>query len=203
MKIAVIGASGRAGSEIAAELARRGHPVTGIARNPEKIASLPNLTAVKGDADDEAGLATLLAGHDVAISAVMFHASDAEKLIGAVKTAGVKRYLVVGGAGSLFVAPGLRLIDTPEFPAIYKGESAAGAAFLERLKTEPELNWTFLSPAAVFDGKQRTGTFRLGKDDLLVAADGTSAISFPDYAIAMADEVETPAHVRQRFTVGY
>jgi putative NADH-flavin reductase len=116
MKIAVIGASGNAGSRITAELARRGHAVTAIARNPEKIAAQPNVTAVKGDALDQAELARLIAGHDAAISSVHFTASDPVRLIGAARDSKVGRYLVVGGAGSLEVAPGVRLVTTPGFP---------------------------------------------------------------------------------------
>jgi uncharacterized protein len=203
MKIAVAGASGRAGSRITAELASRGHRVTGIARNPDNIAKLPNVTAVKGDAHDRAELARLWAGHDVAISAIHFLASDAETLIGAAKDSGVSRYLVVGGAGSLEVAPGVKLVTTPGFPAQYKAEAEKGSAFLDRLRQENDLNWTFLSPSALIDFGARTGKFRLGTDQLLVDADGKSSISFEDFAVAMADEIERPAHQRARFTVGY
>jgi uncharacterized protein len=203
MKIAVVGASGNAGSRIVSELARRGHSVTAIARNPEKIASHPNVTAKKGDAHDQAALARLLAGHDSAISSIHFLASDPEKLIGAAKDSAVGRYLVVGGAGSLEVAPGVRLVTTPGFPAIYKAEAEKGAAFLDRLAREKDLNWTFISPSALFLPGERTGKFRLGTDQLLTAADGKSSISFEDFAVALADEIERPAHIRKRFTVGY
>ncbi|MGY4307441.1 putative NADH-flavin reductase [Bradyrhizobium sp. USDA 4369] len=203
MKIAVAGASGRAGSRITAELAGRSHQVTGIARNPDKILAHPNVTAVKGDANDRAELARLWAGHDVAISSIHFSASDAETLIGAAKDSGVSRYLVVGGAGSLEVAPGVRLVTTPGFPAAYKAEAEKGAAFLDRLRQEKELDWTFLSPSAMIDFGSRTGKFRLGTDQLLVDAEGKSFISFEDFAVAMADEIERPAHRRARFTVGY
>jgi len=203
MKIAVIGASGNAGSRISAELARRGHSVTAIARNPEKIAAQANVTPTRGDVMDQAGLARLLAGHDAAISSVHFLASDPAKLIGAAKESKVGRYLVVGGAGSLEVAPGVRLVTTPGFPVAYKAEAEKGAAFLDLLRAETELNWTFLSPSALFTAGERTGKFRLGNDQLLTAADGKSSISFEDFAVALADEIERPAHIRQRFTVGY
>jgi len=203
MKIAVIGASGNAGSRISAELARRGHSVTAIARNPEKIAAQANVTPTRGDVMDQAGLARLLAGHDAAISSVHFLASDPAKLIGAAKESKVGRYLVVGGAGSLEVAPGVRLVTTPGFPVAYKAEAEKGAAFLDLLRAEMELNWTFLSPSALFVAGERTGKFRLGTDQLLTSADGKSSISFEDFAVALADEVERPAHIRQRFTVGY
>ena len=203
MKIAVIGASGNAGSRISAELARRGHSVTAIARNPEKIAAQANVTPTRGDVMDQAGLARLLAGHDAAISSVHFLASDPVRLIAAAKESKVGRYLVVGGAGSLEVAPGVRLVTTSGFPVAYKAEAEAGGAFLDLLRAEKELNWTFLSPSALFMAGERTGKFRLGIDQLLTAADGKSSISFEDFAVALADEIERPAHVRQRFTVGY
>ena len=186
-----------------AELARRGHSVTAIARHPEKIAAQANVTPTKGDVMDQAGLARLLAGHDVAISSVHFLASDPAKLIGAAKESKVGRYLVVGGAGSLEVAPGVRLVTTPGFPVAYKAEAEKGAAFLDLLRAEKELNWTFLSPSALFTAGERTGKFRLGTDQLLTSADGKSSISFEDFAVALADEIERPAHIRQRFTVGY
>jgi uncharacterized protein len=203
MKIAVTGASGRAGSAITAELARRGHSVTAIARNPDRIAKLANVTAVAGDANDRAALAKLWAGHDAAVSSIHFTASDVETLIGAARDSDVPRYLVVGGAGSLEVAPGVRLVTTPNFPAQYKAEAEKGAAFLDRLAQEKELNWTFLSPSALFEPGSRTGKFRLGDDQLLVDSAGKSWISFEDFAVAMADEIERPAHLRKRFTVGY
>ena len=203
MHITILGASGRAGSEITRELARRGHDVTGVARHPERIPAGERIVAVAGDVNRPDTLAAPLAGADAVISAVMFTDSDPDRLIGAVRASGAPRYLVVGGAGSLEIAPGVRLIETPEFPEIYKTEAAAGGRFLDRLRTEPELNWTFLSPSIVFDGSERRGAFRLGGDQVLFDAAGNSAISFPDYAIAMADEVEAPRHPRARFTVGY
>ena len=202
MKIALIGATGQAGSPILKELVSRGHQVTAIVRNPEKVQAQANVTPKKGDVFDKDGLAALLKGHEVVISAVHFLQSDPQMLIDAVKAAGVKRYLVVGGAGSLEVAPGIALVSTPEFPAAYKDEATKGGEFLKLLRQEKELDWTFLSPSALFFDGPCTGTFRLGKDQLLTTEKGSS-ISFADYAIALADEVEKPAHSRQRFTVGY
>jgi len=202
MKIALIGASGNAGSRILRELSDRGHAVTAIARDPSKIAALPGVTPVGGDANDGPALARLLAGHDAVVSSVHFLVTDAAILIGAVKQSGVPRYLVVGGAGSLEIAPGQRLIDQPNFPEAYKAEATKGAGFLDALKAEPALDWTFLSPSALFVPGERTGSFRLGKDTLLSSEKGSS-ISFEDYAIALVDEIETPRHSRQRFTVGY
>lgn len=201
-RIALIGASGEVGSRLLKELSDRGHTVTAIARHTEKIASLPNVTAVQGDVNDLDGLIALLKGHDIAISAVRFASSDPSKLITAVRAAGVKRYLVVGGAASLEVAPGQRLIDQPAFPDAYRTEALGGIAFLDQLRQEKELDWTFLSPSAEFGPGQRTGKFRVGKDSLLVSDQG-SKISYEDYAIALVDEIERPAHSRQRFTVGY
>jgi putative NADH-flavin reductase len=201
-RIALIGASGNAGSRILKELSDRGHQVTAIARNPDKIARLEGVTAVQGDVWDKAHLIALISGHDAVVSAVHFTASDAQLLIDAVRKSGVKRYLVVGGAGSLFVMPGKRLIDQPDFPAQYKEEALKGAEFLTLLKATTDLDWTFLSPSAMFAPGQRTGKFRLGLDDLLVGEKGSS-ISSEDYAIAMVDEIEKPMHSRQRFTVGY
>jgi hypothetical protein len=202
MNVALIGATGNAGSRILAELANRGHTVTAIVRNPAQVLSLPGVTATKGDANDQAGLADLLKGHDAVISSVMFIASNPAKLIGAVQASGVKRYLVVGGAGSLEVAPGLKVVDTPDFPAEYKAEALAGGVFLDALRGNNDLDWTFLSPSAMFVPGERTGKFRLGTDQLLVNEAGSS-ISFEDYAIALVDELQKPAHVRERFTVGY
>jgi uncharacterized protein len=203
MRIAVIGASGNAGSRITAELARRGHQVTAIVRHPEMVPAQPNVMSVKGDVRDPASLAETLVGHDAVVSSVRFVDSDPAALIEAAKAAKVGRYLVVGGAGSLEVAPGVRLVTTPGFPAAYKAEAEAGAAFLDLLRAESDLNWTFLSPSALFVAGDRTGRFRLGTDQLLTAANGKSSISFEDYAVALADEIERPVHSRQRFTVGY
>src|ERR1700760_139609 len=200
MKIAIAGASGQAGSRITAELARRGHQVTAIARNPDRIERLANVIAVKGDVFDQAGLSRLWSGHDAAVSAVHFTASDPDTLIGAARDSKVGRYLVVGGAGSLEVAPGVKLVTTPGFPAQYKAEAEKGSAFLDLLRQEKDLNWTFISPSALFVEDARTGKFRLGTDQLLADANGKSWISFADYAIALADEIEKPAHQRQRFT---
>jgi putative NADH-flavin reductase len=202
MKVALIGASGNGGSRILAELSGRGHQVTAIARDPGKIAVLPHVSAQKGDVFDKPGLVRLLKGHDAVISAVHFTATDPKLLIEAVKEAGVKRYFVVGGAASLEVAPGVKLIDTPEFPAAYKAEAAKGDEFLEFLRKDKELDWTFLSPSAEIAPGERTGRFRLGKDQLLTHDNGSN-ISWEDYAIAAVDELEKPAHVRERFTVGY
>lgn len=200
--VALIGASGAVGSRLLKELSLRGHRITAIARSPERIAALPGVTAVHGDIHDHAALVALLQGHEVVISAVKFAEAAPAELIEAVRAAAVPRYLVVGGAGSLEVAPGQRLLDQPDFPAAYLEEARQGARFLDSLGRTPDLDWTFLSPSALFFPGERTGRFRLGKDSLLSHAEG-SRISYEDYAIALVDELERPAHPRQRFTVGY
>lgn len=202
-KIAIIGATGRAGSQLLEEALRRGHSVTAIARDASSLAGRAGIVAKNLDINDAQAYADAVAGHDVVISATHFSTVSAATTIEPVKQAGVPRLLVVGGAGSLFVAPGVRVIDTPDFPAEYKTEASAGAVFLDELKKEKSLNWTFLSPSALFIEGPRTGVFRLGLDNLLVDSNGHSSISFADFAIAMIDEIEQPAHSRQRFTVGY
>lgn len=203
-KIAVLGISGHAGSRIANELLQRGHTVTGIARKAESVPQHAGLTVKTADATSLDALVPLLRGHDAVISATRFvGGSDAATLIAATKKAGVPRLLVVGGAGSLEVAPGKALIDTPNFPEAYKPEASAGGRLLNALRGEKELDWTFLSPSALFAPGERTGKFRLGGDALLTDANGKSWISMEDYAIAMADEVESPKHSRRRFTAGY
>ena len=203
MKIAVIGATGNIGSKIIVELLTRGHDVTGITRHPEQLQPNVKFTARRGDVTDEVGVAQLLAGHDAVISAIKFQLMDPKVLIRAVKKAAVSRLLVVGGAGSLEVAPGVQLVDTPDFPKPWKGEVLAGRDFLDILRGERELDWTFLSPSALLAPGERTGKFRLGTDRLLVDGNGESKISIEDYAIAMVDELESPRHSRRRFTVGY
>jgi putative NADH-flavin reductase len=203
MKVALIGASGKIGSQILAELSSRGHAVTAVARNIDKVEVQPGVTPVRADLADTAGLANALRGHDAIISSVRFKMFNPAQLLDAVKASGVRRLLTVGGAGTLEVRPGVALIDTPEFPAASKEEGAGGAAMLAALRNEPTLDWTFLSPSALIGPGERTGKFRVGGDQLLVGADGKSRISIPDFAIAMADELEIPRHTRRRFTVGY
>jgi uncharacterized protein len=203
MKIALIGATGRVGSRLLAEALRRGHQVTGIVPDPEKLPPSTGLAAKRGDVNDEAGLLELVSGHDAVISAVRFVLMDPRILIRAVKRANVDRLLVVGGAGSLNVAPGLQLVDTEGFPAEFKAEALAGRDFLHLLGAERELSWTLLSPSALFEPGERTSKFRLGKDQLLVDDKGESRVSMEDFAIAMIDELEACRHVGERFTVGY
>ncbi|MET1069574.1 MAG: NAD(P)-dependent oxidoreductase [Pseudomonas prosekii] len=202
-KIAIIGATGRAGSQLLEEALRRGHSVTAIARDTAKIGARAGVVSKSVDALDAEALQAAIAGHDVVISAAHFATLPASAVIGPVKNAGVKRLLVVGGAGSLLLPGGGRVIDSEGFPEEYKTEASAGALFLQNLRQERQLDWTFVSPSAEFVEGERTGTFRIGQDNLLVSAQGRSWITFADYAIALLDEVETPKHSRQRFTVGY
>ena len=203
MKVALIGATGRGGSCILDELVSRGHEVTAIARNIDKLGARDGITARRGDIADREGLTALLRGHDAAISAVQFLPNDMRGLIDSVRAAAVPRLLVMGGAASLETADGAKLIDSPHFPPAYEPEARAAIAFLKVLKEEPDLDWTFLSPAALIEQGERTGEFRVGGDKLLTDRDGNSRISFADYAIAMVDELERNEHSRKRFSVAY
>jgi putative NADH-flavin reductase len=202
MKVAILGASGRAGSEITKELARRGHEVLAIDQNPDAVPQAPEVTPVAGDAFDPAALSKLLKGSDAVISALRFDV-PAATLLSAVRQAGVTRLLVTGGAGSLEVAPGVRLIDAPNFPDEAKPFVMGGITFLDDLRSETEIDWIFFSPPADFFVGPRVGRYRLGRDQLVTDAAGDSKISFADYAIAMVDELEQPQHSRVRFTAAY
>ena len=204
MKIALIGATGSVGSRILTEALARKHQVTALVRHPEKLQPRDGVQALAADLGRPAQLAAALKGHDVVVSSVRFLDFNVADLLAAVQAAGVPRLLVVGGAGSLKVASGQLLVDTPAFPEAVKPESQAGGRVLEALRSaDAALNWTFLSPAALFMPGERTGAYRVGQDDLLVGADGQSRISQEDYALALVDELESGAHPRQRFTVGY
>jgi putative NADH-flavin reductase len=203
MKIAIIGATGNVGSRLVNEALNRHHAVTAIARDAKKLSSRTGMSATVGDVTKPDALLPLLKGHDVIISALRSAGSDPRQLIDLVRRSGVKRYLVVGGAASLEIAPGQILLNAPNFPPAYKAEASAAKAFLDTLRNVTDLDWTFLSPSAFFGPGERTGKFRLGDNTLLTAPDGKSSISYEDYAMAMLDEVETPRHIRRRFTVGY
>jgi len=196
------------GSRILSEALRRGHEVTVVVRDPAKFSHRHhNLTVVKGDVLDAAGVAAIVKGHDAVLSAVG-PASEviteaARTLIDGLTRAGVKRLVVVGGAGSLEVAPGIQLIDTPEFPREWLAPARAHGAALATFRRNTTLDWTNVSPPAVIAPGERTGKYRLGTDRLVTNAKGESRISAEDYAIAFLDEVEHPQHIRQRFTVGY
>lgn len=201
--IAIIGATGRAGGQLLEEALRRGHTVTAIARKASSLSDRAGVTVKEADILDATALENAVKGADAVFSAAHFSGIPTYAIIEPIKKAGVKRLLVVGGAGSLFAAPNLKVIDTPNFPDEYRAEASAGSAYLDALRLETALDWTFLSPSALFIEGDRTGKFRIGQDNLLVDESGKSWITFADYAIAYLDEFEKPAHSRQRFTVGY
>ncbi len=203
MNIAVVGATGRVGSRVVTEALARGHRVTAITRDANSVPPQAHLVAASADAGNAAELAAALAGNDAVVSALRYVDSDPTIIVDALKRAGIKRYVAVGGAGSLEVAPGTQLVDTPNFPAEYRPESLKARDFLNVLRGDAGLDWTYLSPSAEFAPGLRTGTFRLGHDRLLVDATGKSSVSMEDFAIALVDELEKPAHIRERFTVGY
>jgi len=212
MKIALIGATGFIGSALLKEALARGHHVTGLVTRPERFTPHPNLKAVKVDALDTPELVKRLKGHDAALSAFSGHTQKdvygyylrgIRSIIDAAKQAGLPRLLVVGGAGSLEAAPGVQLVDTPDFPAQWKASALGAREALKLLRPERELDWTMVSPSAMITPGKRTGKFRLGVDQLLVNAEGKSEISLEDFSVAMIDELERPAHRRGRFTVGY
>lgn len=217
MNIALFGASGNIGGQIAQEALARGHKVTAIAREPSThdlapgISENPALRTVKGDILNPADVARAAAGHDAVVSAYGPGAEGspqtipeaARSLLVGVPRAGVKRLLVVGGAGSLEAAPGVALMDTPEFPEAWKPVAMAHADALVMLRGNLDLDWTFLSPAARAEPGERTGQYRTGEDELVRDGEGQSRISFGDLAVAVVDELEKPKFIRRRFTVGY
>ncbi len=213
MKVALLGATGFVGSALLKEALDRGHTVTAIVRHPEQLAARESLSAKAGDVYDTSSLVTLIQSNDALISAFnpgwknpSLYADQVRgtaSIIAAVKQAGIKRVLWVGGAGGLEIKPGVLVIDGPDMPDWVKPGALATIDALEQLRKEPELDWSFLAPSATLKPEQRTGRFRLGNDQLLVDAAGHSEISVQDYAVAMIDELENPTHIRQRFTVGY
>lgn len=203
MNVALVGGTGKVGSKILAELLSRGHKVKVITRHPEQVTSAPSVSAAAGDITAPDALAAQLRGQDAIISAAPFIPNTSALLLDAVRKSGVRRYIAVGGAGSLEVAPGKLLKDSEGIPKEWMPTILEGTALLNALRTDQQLDWTFFSPAALIGPGERTGKFRLGLDQLVTAADGSSKISYDDYAIALVDELERPQHVRQRFTIGY
>lgn len=213
--VVLIGASGFVGSAILNELLNRGHKVTAIVRNPEKIAvNHLNLSIIKADISDTETVASACKGKDAVISAYNPGWTNPDiyeetlknypLILETVKSAGVKRLLCVGGAGTLFCAPGLRVVDSGAIPVeIMGGVKSLGEFYLNTLCNEKEIDWVFFSPAGTLEPGQRTEKFRLGKDDLIVDENGNSHISVEDYAVAMVDEMEQANHHRERFTIGY
>ena len=209
MKIALCGATGRTGSRILNELVSRGHQVVAIVRETGTLSPRENVAVVVDDLRDPSRTAEMIAGADAFVSAYAPPPDDleelvrvTERLVQATDRSGVQRFLMVGGAGSLEVAPGLTLSDSGKLPPAWLPIAEAHARALKVLRAS-EIQWTSLSPAAFFDPGERTGRFRLGTDNLIMDKEGNSRISMEDYAIAMVDEVEDPKHDRERFSVGY
>ncbi len=214
-KTALIGASGFVGSAILKELLSRGYEVEALVRNPENVkVNNPHLTVKKVDVADTKALAADLKGYDTIISAYNpgwtnpdiynLTLQNYPRILESAKEAGVKRLLIVGGAGTLFCAPGLRVVDSGAIPAaIMGGVKSLGKFYLETLNNEKDIDWVFFSPAGVLEPGEATGTYRLGKDDLIIDSNGNSHITVGDYAKAMVDELDTPSHHKERFTIGY
>lgn len=217
MKITLIGATGFTGAAVLKEALSRHHQVTAISRHPEKlIIKNDHLSVVPCDIMDIKKLVSLLKGSDIVVSAYNSGWNNpdiynefmkgAQSIQEAVKESGVKRYFVIGGAGSLFIVPGKQLVDTPEFPDAWKGGALAARDYLEILRKENKLDWTYLSPAMEMNqgtAHRRTGKYRSGLDSPVFDKNKKSTISVEDLAVAVLDEVEKPKHHRQRFTVAY
>jgi uncharacterized protein len=209
MNVVLYGGTGKAGSRILNELLSRGHQVKAVVRDTAKLPQRERLTIEAGDLSDIDAITRAVKGADAVISAYAPPMDAVEELVAvtkhladAVKTAAGTRLLVVGGAGSLEVAPGVQLEDTPSFPEAWRPIALAHRGALQVLKSS-DANWTYLSPAAFFEPGERTGKFRLGKDNLIANENGDSRISMEDYAIALVNELEKPEHLCQRFSVGY
>ena len=214
-EVLLIGATGFVGSAILNELLNRGHKVTAVVRDPAKLEGKAGVTAVKEDVANVDAIAALAKGKDAVISAynpgwtnpdiAALITENYPRILNAAKQSGVGRLLIVGGAGTLFCAPGLRVVDSGAIPEeIMGGVRPLGDFYLNTLMNENDIDWVFFSPAGAFDENgQRTGKFRLGKDDLIVDAEGNSHISVQDYAVAMVDELEQENHHKERFTIGY
>ena len=213
--VLLIGATGFVGSAVLNELVSRGHKVTAVVRNIEKLAKSDLVDAVKEDVANVDAIAKLAEGKDAIISAynpgwtnpdiAALISENYPKILSAAKKSGVERLLIVGGTGTLFCAPGLRVVDSGAIPEeIIGGVRPLGDFYLNTLMNENDIDWVFFSPAGVFDQEgKKTGNYRLGKDDLIVDGEGNSHISVQDYADAMVDELEKPAHHKERFTIGY
>jgi uncharacterized protein len=207
MKVMLYGASGNAGSRILKELQSRGHDVTAVVRNPEKLPA--DVKSLRDDLSDADRIAAIIRGADAVVSAYMPPPDDTDQLVAvtqrlveAVRKGGNPRLIVVGGAASLEIAPGVTLLSSGHLPQEWLPIASSHAKALELLKAS-DINWTCFSPAGFFEPGARTGKFRLGKDQLVTDAKGKSHISFEDYAVALVDELERPANSRARFTIGY
>jgi hypothetical protein len=201
MKIAVFGGTGTVGKYVVAEAARRGHEVTALSRHEAELPA--GVPWQHGDLSDNATVDAVASAHDAVVTANGPSRAPGEDpfgfatLIAQVATAvGSTRLLVVGGAGSLEAAPGVRLVDTPEFPEPYKNEALATAAALDFLRSSTDVDWTYLSPAPVFPAGEPTGSYLVGTDSPV-----GDSISGEDFAVALIDELENPEHRNERFTV--
>ena len=209
MRIALYGATGKSGSRILTELLSRGHEVTAIVRDTAKISPQKGVTIVKGDVSSADVVAEKIKGADAVVSAYGPPADDTDQLLAAtqniiegVQKAGVKRLIVVGGAGSLLVGDGVTLIASGYLPEAYMAIAVSHAEALKLLE-KSDINWTYFSPAGFFEPGERTGKYRLGKNELIADEKGVSRISMEDYAIALVNELEEPKHEGERFTIGY
>jgi putative NADH-flavin reductase len=216
MHIALLGAGGHVAQRIAREALERGHQVTAVVRDPAGFQKYDDrLQVVQGDATDAASVARAVKGTDAIVNAISPRPSPsgraasslidaARAVIDGAKQAGVKRLVVVGGAGSLEVAPGVQLLDAPGFPDAYKAEAQAGRDSFAVYRNEgADLDWTYFSPAAEIGPGERTGRYRVGGDQLLTDGAGRSFISYEDYAAALVDELERSANVHRRMTAAY
>lgn len=216
MKIVLFGAGGTVAQSIAREALARGHKVTGIVRDAASFHSYDDrMLVVEGDGTDAASIARVAADADVIVSALSPRpspsgraasslASAARALLAGASKAGVKRLIIVGGAGSLEVEPGTMLMDAPGFPDAYKSEAMQHKQALDVYRaSRSDVDWTFMSPAVEIGPGPRTGHYRRGDDRVLADAAGKSFISFDDYAVALLDEIEHPTHPRARMTVAY
>ncbi len=211
MKIALLGATGNIGRAIAREALARGHHLTALVRSDKDLpAELDGAGIARVAAGDEAALAQAVAGHDVLASAFgpgtgspALIPATAQQLIAAARGNGIRRLVLVGGAGSLEVAPGVQLVDTPGFPEAYKPQALAHRQAYELLRGVDDLDWTFFAPAAEIGPGPRRGGYRTQARALLADAHGNSAISHADYASAFVDEIERPQYLRQIATAAY
>lgn len=206
MKLLVFGANGRQGSRVVTEALERGHEVTAVVHDAARADAVDTRAQVAvADARDAAAVAAVAGGHDAAINATRGeYVEIAQGLLTGLSQAGVKRLVTVGGAGSLLVENGERLVDQPYFPDVAKAEALAAAEGLDAYRAaETDVDWTFASPAALLDPGERTGSYRTGGDQLLTDDEGNSRISMEDFAIALVDEVEQGRHLKQRFTAAY
>lgn len=213
MKISIIGATGFVGRALVAEALLRHHQVTAISRHSNQLSQHAHLITAAGDITDIPWLTSRLKGQDVVISAFnggwqnpnLYQDTVAGNLaiLHAVQKSMVKRFIVVGGAGSLKTTAGIDLIDSPDFPAEIKPGAQAMREFKNQLQSIDSLDWTYVSPAAMLEEGERTETFRLGGNQLLMNGNTPAKISVEDFAVAILDEVNNSQFIRQQFTVAY